>query len=138
MKLVRGEKRVRLLRSTDITAAQGELTAEGKRLGQSQVNLVRGEHPLRLHASLDIPGALDVAVAIKAGALGDVRFDQAVVLRQHKVLYISPDPAFQDSHFPSTLASAHFDVNRAGDLGEVHLNDYQLVIFNRSEERRVG
>ncbi len=68
--------------------AQVELSAEGKPLGQSQVNLVRGENPLRLHASLDIPGALDVAVAIKAGALGEVRFDQAVVLRQPKVLYI--------------------------------------------------
>ncbi len=110
--------------------AQVELSAEGKPLGQNQVNLARGENPLRLHASLDTPGALDVAVAIRAGTLGEVRFDQAVVLRQPKVLYISPDPAFQDSHFPSTLASAHFDVNRASELGEVHLNDYQLVIFN--------
>jgi uncharacterized membrane protein/uncharacterized protein YegL len=110
--------------------AQVELSAEGKPLGQSQVNLNRGENPLRLHASVNTPGALDIAVAIRAGALGEVRFDQAVVLRQPKVLYISQDPAAQDSHFPAALASAQFDVNRAGDLGEVHLNDYQLVIFN--------
>jgi Ca-activated chloride channel family protein len=110
--------------------AQVELSAEGKPLGQTQVNLVRGENPLRLHASLNTPGALDIAVAIRAGALGEVRFDQAVALRQPKVLYVSDDSAAQDSHFPAALASAQFDVNRASDLGEVHLNDYQLVIFN--------
>ena len=110
--------------------AQVELSAEGKPLGQTQVNLNRGENPLRLHASLNTPGALDISVAIRAGTLGDVHFDQAVVLRQPKVLYVSQDPAAQDSHFPATLASAQFDVNRAGDLGTVHLNDYQLVIFN--------
>ena len=110
--------------------AQVELSAEGKPLGQSQVSLSRGENPLRLHASLNTPGALDISVAIRAGALGDVRFDQAVVLRQPKVLYVTQDTPAQDSHFPATLASAQFDVHRAADLGEVHLNDYQLVIFN--------
>ncbi|MCU1335526.1 MAG: von Willebrand factor, type [Bryobacterales bacterium] len=110
--------------------AMVELSAEGKPLGQTQVNLERGDNPLRLHATLDTPGALDISVAIRAGALGEVRFDQAVVLRQPKVLYVSQDPAAQDSHFPATLASAHFEVNHASELGEVHLNDYQLVIFN--------
>jgi uncharacterized membrane protein/uncharacterized protein YegL len=115
-------------------AAQVELSAEGKPLGQTQVNLASGENPLRLHASLNTPGALDIAVAIRAGALGEVHFDQAVVLKQPKVLYVSQDPPSQDSHFPATLAAAQFDVNRAtdlgGDQGAVHLNDYQLVIFN--------
>ncbi|MGH9648526.1 MAG: VWA domain-containing protein, partial [Bryobacteraceae bacterium] len=110
--------------------AQVELSAEGKPLGQTQVNLDRGENPLRLHASLNTPGALDIAVAVRAGALGEVHFDQAVVLRQPKVLYVTQDSPAQDSHFPATLAAAQFDVNRATDLGAVHLNDYQLVIFN--------
>jgi len=110
--------------------AQVELSAEGKPLGQTQVNLSSGDNPLRLHTSLNTPGALDIAVAIRAGALGEVHFDQAVVLKQPKVLYVTQDPAAQDSHFPGTLAAAQFDVNRATDLGEVHLNDYQLVIFN--------
>ena len=110
--------------------AQVELSAEGKPLGQTPVELNPGENPLRLHASLNTPGALDIAVAIRAGALGEVRFDQAVTLRQPKVLYISQDPAAEDSHFPATLASAQFEVDRAGDLGAVHLNDYQLAIFN--------
>src|ERR1041385_471599 len=71
--------------------AQVELSAEGKSLGQNQVNLERGENPLRLHASMNTPGALDISVAIRAGALGDVRFDQAVVLRQPKVLYVTEE-----------------------------------------------
>jgi Ca-activated chloride channel family protein len=110
--------------------AQVELSAEGKPLAQTQVNLSRGENPLRLHAALNIPGALDIAVAIRAGALGEVHFDQAVVLRQPKVLYITEDSPAQDSHFPAVLTSAQFEVNRATDFGQVHLNDYQLVIFN--------
>jgi Mg-chelatase subunit ChlD len=110
--------------------AQIELSAEGKSLGQTAVNLDRGENPLRLHASLNTPGALDISVAIKAGALGDVHFDQAVVLRQPKVLYVSPDPSAQDGNLPSALMSAQFDVFRAGDPGEVHLEDFQLVILN--------
>ena len=114
--------------------AQVELSAEGKPLGQTQVSLSSGQNPLRLHAALNTPGALDVSVAIRAGALGEVRFDQAMVLRQPKVLYISQDSAAQDSHLPATLAAAQFDVHHVSDLsadiGAVHLNDYQLVIFN--------
>ncbi|HEY2845701.1 MAG TPA: VWA domain-containing protein, partial [Bryobacteraceae bacterium] len=110
--------------------AQVELSAEGKPLGKTQVNLERGENPLRLHASLNTPGALDISVAIQAAGLGDVRFDQAVVLRQPKVLYVSPDPAAQDGNLTAALTSAQFDVFRSGDPGEVHLTDFQLVILN--------
>src|SRR6185295_3409920 len=57
-------------------------------------------------------------------------FDQAVLLRQPKVLYVSPDPPAQDNNLPASLMSAQFDVFRAGDPGEVHLEDFQLVILN--------
>jgi len=110
--------------------AQVELSAEGKPLGQTQVNFSRGENPLRLHASLNTPGALDISVAIRAASLGEVHFDQAVTLRKPKVLYVSQDPADQDWHLSATLAAAQFDVTRVKDPGDVHLNDYQLTIFN--------
>ncbi|MBZ5674260.1 MAG: VWA domain-containing protein [Acidobacteriia bacterium] len=110
--------------------AQVELSAEGKPLGQTQVNLSRGENPLRLHASLNTPGALDISVSIRAASLGEVHFDQAVTLRKPRVLYISQDPADQDWHLSATLAAAQFDVTRVKDPGDVHLNDYQLAIFN--------
>jgi len=110
--------------------AEVEFSAEGKPLGQTQVSLTPGENPLRLHTSLNTPGALDISVAIRAGSLGEVHFDQAVVLRKPKVLYISQDPADQDWHLSGTLTAAQFDVTRVKDPGDIHLNDYQLVIFN--------
>jgi len=110
--------------------AEVEFSAEGKPLGQTQVNLTRGENPLRLHTSLNTPGALDISVAIRAGSLGEVHLDQAVVLKQPKVLYVSQDPAEQDWHLSGTLTAAQFAVTRVKDPGDIHLNDYQLVIFN--------
>jgi Ca-activated chloride channel family protein len=110
--------------------AQIELSAEGKPLGQTQVNLSRGENPLRLHASLNTPGALDISVAIRAASLGEVHFDQAVTLRKPRVLYVSQDPADQDWHLSATLAAAQFDITRVKDPADIHLSDYQLAIFN--------
>jgi Ca-activated chloride channel family protein len=110
--------------------AQVELSAEGKPLGQSQVNLDAGSNSLRLHASVNTPGALDLSVAIRSTAAGEIRFDQAMVVRQPKVLYVSSDAAAQDTHLPAALTAAQFDLNRATDFSSVHLDDYQLVILN--------
>ncbi len=110
--------------------AQVELSAEGRPLGQSQVNLEAGSNSLRLHASVNTPGALDLAIAIKSGSAGEIRYDQAMVLRQPKVLYISSDAAAQDTHLPAVLTAAQFEVNHATDFSDVHLDDYQLVIFS--------
>src|SRR5262249_18004998 len=89
-----------LVSSPAPTSAMVELTAEGKQLGQSQVNLQTGETPIRLHASLNTPGALDLSVRVSAGAAGEVRFNQAIVLRKPRVLYISSDTPDQDTHLP--------------------------------------
>ena len=110
--------------------AQVELSAEGRPLGQTQVNLEAGSNALRLHASVNTPGALDLSIAIRSSTAGELHFDQAMVLRQPKVLYISSDPAAQDTHFSEALTAAKFDVNRATDFSSVHLADYQLVIFS--------
>jgi Ca-activated chloride channel family protein len=110
--------------------AQVELSAEGRPLGQSQVNLDPGSNPLRLHASVNTPGALDLSISIRSASAGEIHFDQAMVLRQPKVLYISGDAPAQDTHLPAALASAQFEVNRATDFSGVHLDDYQLVIFS--------
>ncbi len=53
-----------------------------------------------------------------------------MVLRQPKVLYISSDAAAQDTHLPAALTAAQFEVNRATDFSDLHLDDYQLVIFS--------
>jgi Mg-chelatase subunit ChlD len=110
--------------------AEVELSAEGRTLGKTEVTLAAGENPLRLHASLNTPGALDLAVAIRAKDEGEVHFDQAVMLRRPKVLYITGDSAAVNAHLTSTLAAAQFDVQRINDLPTGSLSGYQVVIFD--------
>jgi len=111
-------------------AAEVELTAEGRTLGKTQVQLASGDNSIRLHASLNTPGALDLSVSIKAQGAGDVHFDQAVMLRQPKVLYVTGDSAEVNAHLASTLAAAQFEVQRTADFTATNLAEYQLVIFD--------
>jgi Ca-activated chloride channel homolog len=116
-------------------AAQVELSAEGRSLGKTSVQLQAGDNPVRMHTSLNTPGALDLSIAIRSEATGsssasDVRFEQAVTVRRPKILYISSDDAAQDSHLPQTLQAAQFDLERTSELPYSRLSDYQVVIFN--------
>ena len=90
------------------------------------------DNPVRMHASLNTPGALDLSIASSLRrAPGEVRFEQAVTMRKPKVLYISGDDP--DAGFPSSrrrLQAAQFDLDRNNDFRAPRLNDYQLVIFN--------
>src|SRR5580658_5015828 len=71
--------------------AEVEMAAEGHALGKTTVSLQAGENPVRLHAALNTPGALDLSIAIRSGGEGEVRYDQAVMLRRPKILYVSQD-----------------------------------------------
>ncbi len=110
--------------------AEVEMSAEGHSLGKTSVNLQAGENPVSLHASLNTPGALDLSLAIRAGAADEVRFDQAVTLKRPKILYVSQDTGATDSHLPATLAAAQFDIDRVADFTTGDLSAYQLVILN--------
>jgi Ca-activated chloride channel homolog len=114
--------------------AEVEMAAEGHALGKTNVSLQAGENPVRLHAALNTPGALDLSIAIR-GSLGnpgegDVRYDQAVMLRRPKVLYVSQDAGTVDSHLSATLAAAQFDIDRVNDFTSGDLTPCQLIIFN--------
>jgi uncharacterized membrane protein len=111
--------------------AQLELAAEGRVLGRTPARLDAGANPVRMHASLNTAGSLDLAIAIQSGGAGEVHFNQAVMLRKPRALYITSDAANQDSHLPAVLQAAQFDVVRVEDLGgNIRLPDYQLVVFN--------
>jgi len=110
--------------------AEVELSAEGRTLGKTQVQLAAGETPLRLHASLNTPGALDLSASIRAQGAGEVHIDQSVTLRKPKVLYITGDEAAANSHLTDTLAAAQFDVQRGADIPGAGLSDYQLVVLD--------
>jgi Ca-activated chloride channel homolog len=130
-----------LISSPQAGPAELELSAEGHSLGKSEVQLQAGDNPVRMHTSLNTPGALDLSIAIRSGvirsgaagagpAAGEVRFEQAVTVRRPKILYVSSDDPAQDSHLPQTLQAAQFDVERTTELPHTRLSDYQIVVFN--------
>ncbi len=122
------------------TAAQVEieLTAEGRSLGKSQVALAAGTNPVRMHANLNTPGALDLSIALRpigprpgdAPIASELRYDQAVMLKRPKLLYVSQDPENVDAHLTGALQSAQFDVTRVTGLDNVTFSDYQSVVLN--------
>lgn len=111
-----------------------ELTAEGKILGASPISLEPGNNQLRVHASLNAEGAVDISGTVRtvdpSVEASDVRFEQAITLRRPRVLYISQDPAGTEAHLLDTLQAARFDVQRSSDPSKGNLTDYQLVVFN--------
>jgi Ca-activated chloride channel homolog len=111
-------------------SAQVELTAEGRSLGVTPVTLNAGVNPIRMHTSLETPGALDLSIAVRTQGSGEIHVDQAVILRRPKALYLSEDPPGADSHLPAALTAAQFDVTRADDITGINLANYQLVVLN--------
>ena len=109
--------------------ARVEVAAEGKTLGLSDVTLEPGVNHLRVRASVTTTGAVDVAGKISGTGLGQARFNEAVTIRQPRVLFISQDPAGTEAHLQKTLESSQFDVQLAADVPD-RFEDYQLVIFN--------
>ncbi len=117
---------------TSPRGAQGsvELTAEGKPLGISGVDLRPGTNRFRAHASVNASGAIELAGRVSAPGLGDVHFENALTLRRPRVLLISRDPANAEAHLLHTLEANQFDVDRAPSGPPEKFDAYQLAIFN--------
>ncbi|MBI5084306.1 MAG: VWA domain-containing protein [Acidobacteria bacterium] len=107
-----------------------ELSGEGKTLGLSPVTLEPGVNNLHVTASIATAGAIDLVIHLKAGSLGDLRFQQAVNLRRPRLLYLSQDPPGMESHLFGTLNTAQFDVVSSVDFRDAAFSDYQVVLFN--------
>jgi Ca-activated chloride channel family protein len=124
--------------------AQVELKAEGRTLGAVTVSLASGTNPVHLRANLDTPGLTELAVSIRSqtareasGAADDIRFGQSIMVRRAKALYITGDSPFLDSHLPQALKAAQFDVTRIGEIRDVDVSGYQLIVFNNWEMNKV-
>jgi Ca-activated chloride channel homolog len=118
------------LESPRATAATVELSAEGKPIGSSQVQLTAGANNLRLEARVNSAGAIDLAVKISAAGLGETHFEDAVALRHPRVLLVSRDPSESEQHLMNTLAANQFEVERSpGGLPD-RLDTFQLVVLN--------
>ncbi|MFM2125862.1 MAG: hypothetical protein RL328_2313, partial [Acidobacteriota bacterium] len=112
------------------TDADIELAAEGRPIGTSKVSLKAGENPVRLHTSLNTPGALGFSIAIRPQGSTEIRADLTVTLRKPKVLYYTGDLEEDDSHILSVLTGAQFDVKHSRQWVDTPLSDFQLVVLN--------
>jgi Ca-activated chloride channel homolog len=112
------------------TKATVEISAEGKVLGTSQVELEAGESRLRVHTSLNTAGAVDLSGTLSAPGLGEVPFAQAITLRRPRVLLLSHDPPGTGTHLLHTLEAAQFEVTPASAMPSAGLANFQLVVFN--------
>lgn len=107
-----------------------EILAEGKRLGLSPVQLDPGENRIRAQASLTVGGAVAVGGVLRAGDLGELRFEQALTLRRPRMLYVSQDPAGSEVNLMRTLEAGQFDVKQARELDPATLAEHQLLVLN--------
>ncbi|MBI2688082.1 MAG: VWA domain-containing protein [Acidobacteria bacterium] len=111
-------------------AAEVVLTAEGKPLGNNQVQLEQGLNRVRVHVALNVPGAIDISGAIRSQELGEVRFAQSISLRRPRALFVTQDPSGSEKHLFGVLAAAQYDVLMSNSLDTSKLDDFQLLLLN--------
>jgi uncharacterized membrane protein len=107
-----------------------DMTAEGKSIGSNRVDLAAGPNRLRLQASVNSVGAIALAGRITADGLGSTRFEDAVTLRNPRVLLVSRDPASSEQHIIRALQANRFEVDQAPAGVPEKLDNYQLAIIN--------
>jgi Ca-activated chloride channel homolog len=110
--------------------ARVALTAEGKTIGTSEVDLAAGVNHLRLQASVNSVGAIALAGKISASDLGEARFEDSVTLRSPRVLLVSRDPAASEEHIIRALHANQFEVQQAPGGIPPKIDDFQLVVIN--------
>jgi Ca-activated chloride channel family protein len=118
-----------------VTAPRGahatvDMTAEGKTIGTNRVDLIPGENHLRLQATVNSVGAIDLAGKVSAEGLGETRFEDAVTLRSPRVLLVSRDPAASEEHLVRALQANQFDVVRSPNGVPDKLDNIQLIVIN--------
>ena len=107
-----------------------EITAEGKLIGSKQATLEPGINHVRVNASLNTSGSVDLTGVIRAEGQGDVRFARAISLSKPRLLYVSQDPDGSEKHLIQVWNSSQFTIDRVPELTEGKLANYQLVVLN--------
>lgn len=120
------------IESPESAAAEVEISAEGRVLGANPVSLLPGVNRLRVTAAVAAAGAIDLSGVVRAGRLGELRFEQALSLRTPRLLYLTMDPPGlgMETNLLETLAGARFDITTGRNLDRVRLDDYQVVVLN--------
>lgn len=118
------------LTSPRAVKADVDMTAEGKSIGSNRVDLAAGVNHLRLQASVNSVGAIALAGKISAEGLGTARFEDAITLRNPRVLLVSRDPASSEQHLIRALQANRFEVEQMSNGVPEKLDTYQLVVVN--------
>jgi Ca-activated chloride channel homolog len=111
------------------TQATVDLAAEGKTIGSHGIGLTAGENRVRIRASLNAAGAIDLSGRVRATGLGESQFESALSVRRPKVLWVSQDLAGAEKHIAGVLAANSFDFVEVRALPD-NLDDTQVIVFN--------
>src|SRR5579884_3376809 len=110
------------------------VSADGRPLGSTPVELGAGDNAIHAHASVSVAGAFDIAGVLSTPpGKGELRFDSAVTLRRPRVLYVSGDPSGTEANLLRALSSAQFDVTAAVSLPPGGFSGDQIVILNNQD-----
>ena len=118
--------------SPESAEAQVEISAEGRMLGANAVSLLPGVNQLRVTAAVGAAGAIELSGVLRAGRLGELRFEQALSLRTPRLLYVTMDPPNlgMETNLLRTLSEAQFEITANRTLDGERLEDYQVVVLN--------
>ncbi len=118
--------------SPEAVEAQVEISAEGRVLGVNPVSLLPGLNQLRVTAAVAAAGAIDISGVVRAGRLGELRFEQALALRTPRLLYLTMDPPElgMEASLLDTLTAARFEVTTGRRFDQPELEGYQIVVLN--------
>ncbi len=118
------------VKSARASSAVVSLRAEGKLIGQNQVELQPGINQVHVRSRINAAGATTISGQITEAGGGSVQFEQALTLKRAQVLYLSQDSPSADANLLKALAEAQFDVKTSIDESAKSLNGTQLVVLN--------
>ncbi len=107
-----------------------ELTAEGKAIGSSAVDLRPGSNEILAHARLKTSGAVALTGKLAVRGMGELPFGGAVSIRRAKLLFLSEDAPEVDVNLTQALDQAGFELVRDRGLIDRGLEDTQVVVLN--------
>ena len=122
-----------LISSPRQAKATVQIAADGKKLGESTVQLEPGENTVRAVAALTEAGSFDLTGRVGTEGLGEVQFARALTLKRPRLLYISQDPEGTETNLLKAAELARFEVTRSSDPNADRLTKYQLVALNNTD-----
>lgn len=104
--------------------------SSGHELGRPRRVLLRkGVNHVRVYTTLAEIGEVQLSMSMRAGNVGELRVSQSMSVHRPRALFVSPRGSGVAPRFIKALASAHFELIRAGSV-PANLSDDQLVLLD--------